>query len=223
MCYRTVVCLFAFVLFLATSPLTAECIVYQQLPGPHSNSALTSSTIDGVGGIPGLKTADNFQLAQSADITGVRWWGLHSMASDGSNGFQFTFYADEGGNPGTALHTTGGSLVTHADVPTNWTTQYESEFTLPFSATAGTTYWISVFNGAPLASWFWLRADLSGDNSRQGYLPVTSWGVGLEDRAFQLIGVPEPATIVLISVGLLGLMALSRRRPAATGAVRSES
>ncbi len=200
----TAVCLIAAV-------ANADTVIYEQLPGAGSTHAYISSTLNNSGGTPGFQAADDFQLSSSQLITGINWWG---ESNSGGDNFLFTFYANSAGLPGAVLHTTGGSLATsvaNPGSPFDPVVFYESEFANPFSAAAGTTYWVSVFNAAADASWLWLSADLNGNGSVQGQVPTPSWFSNVSNLSFQLT-VPEPGSLTVLPLIALAAASCSRFR-----------
>jgi hypothetical protein len=207
-------------LLIATPDARAD-LVYAQPPGQFSFMLLVSSTLNNFGNPPGFRTADNFALAANTVITDVHWWG--KLATGGEN-FQFTFYADGGGVPGAVLASSGGSLskmTVNVGSPFDPVTFYSSDLDTPFTATAGTTYWLSVFDQSPDASWQWLDAENVGDGGRQGENPGPPWNAGTPDLAFELTGtpaltsVPEPSALALLGAGGVALAGWRRwRRPA---------
>lgn len=191
----------------------AASVIFDQSPGANSNYLGVSSTINLFGGSPGYRRADDFSLASSQQISDVHWWG---RSSAGGDSFTFTFYADGGGAPGTALLSTTGTLVkSTVDVGAPWgsISYYSSDLSVAFDAIAGTTYWLSIFNDAADASWTWLSANASGNGSTIQTVGDTTWSNGAPNFAYQLTNtVPEPGALSLISLSLMGLAAIRRRK-----------
>src|SRR5688572_15956967 len=92
--------------FLAIASAAHAQVIYQQNPGPGSNTASISSTLNNFGQPPGFRVADNFTIAPGGRVDAVNWWG---ESNSGGNAFTFTFYADGAGVPGAPLLTTLGS------------------------------------------------------------------------------------------------------------------
>src|SRR2546427_6785992 len=69
--------------------LSDAATLFEQLPGAGSSSQLISSTLNNLGGTPGFRVADNFQLAGGGTVRVVEWWG--TLRSGGTS-FQITFY-----------------------------------------------------------------------------------------------------------------------------------
>jgi hypothetical protein len=204
---RRIVAFVAAVLGLA-STARADIIIYEQLPGPNS-IGFNSAQFNAGGQPPGFTVADNFLLPFNATITGLHWWGV---LPGGGVDFRFTFYADNGGVPGKILLMTGGPTPSEkidgavGPLPRIY---YETNFDTPFVATVGTTYWLSVWNQMPGATWGWVSSNTTGDGARGGMNPGPPWDVPRPDMAFQLTTVPAPPAVVLVGLGA-GCVALRR-------------
>jgi hypothetical protein len=200
-------------LFGAVLPSTAATI-YSQPAGPASTSQTISSTLNFAGGTDATRMYDDFTLASAAALTEVSWWGLSDA---GGNAFTVSFYAG-GATPGALLAShsvTPSSQSVDVGSPINPMTLYSATLPVAFNAAGGTTYWLSIFNGASDAIWSWISADDGGNGSLQQSLVNSSFSTFfLPDRAFTLgtsADVPEPSTLLLV-LPALGLALFRRRR-----------
>jgi hypothetical protein len=215
---RVAVLVFAALLFTALNA-RAAAILYDQPAGSGSNLAHNSSPTNPNG--VGQRIADDFVLGTAASITDIHWWGFQLIGSELVNNYQFTFYADGGsGTPGTVLHTTGATnlSISDASVGTFDGSFYSADLISPFSVSAGTTYWVSIFNQVTDLGWFWIEASAVGNGGITGAVAGAPWtGARTDNMALQLTGtaapvqpVPEPMTLALFGIGLAAT-AFSRR------------
>jgi hypothetical protein len=210
------VLVFAALLFAALDA-RASSILYDQPAGAGSDLSHNSSPTNAFG--VGQRIADDFVLGAAASISDIHWWGFQLVGAQDTNDFQFTFYDNNAGAPGAVLHTSGATnlVITPTTVGQFDANFYSADLISAFSASAATTYWVSIFNQKTDLGWFWIEASAPGNGGRIGTVAGAPWSGTTDDMAFQLTGtatgaaVPEPATLALLGSGLVGLIARHRR------------
>jgi hypothetical protein len=184
-------------------PLATAGTLYEQLPPADFNGALfISSTINGIGGMPGFRVADDFQVTSDATIDQVQWWGDPRPKT---NDFTFAFYADNGGLPGSLLLSTDGNGLISTPTPGGTGHyMYAIDLNTPFAAASGTKYWFSVFDQGPESQWEWLTASVNygTTNASTAVPPGDSWFINNQfSLSYRLItSVPEPSPLVLVGI-----------------------
>jgi hypothetical protein len=179
----------------------------------------------------GFATFDDFSLSTNANITSVSWRGFY-WDQTGNNGgaqpgsfWEVFFFSDTG--TGLPLNNLYQQVVTPTVTHLGSDTfngdpvevySFSADLPVDFFADANTTYWFVPLSFQPdfnpLFSWSPSTALVDGYSVQQD-ISTNVLTVVPGDRAFSLFGtVPEPITISVFGGGLVGAVALRRRRRA---------
>lgn len=220
---RTTNSYLAFAAFLLLSTAAPAGTIYDN-GGPLENGGTGASDLDPFSADIYQEIADDFTLSATATINGVNWWGAYTPNNQsGAVPDDFTiriidnlFNLVAEINVGTvARFNTGLDNALGLDIY-----GYEVTFS-PFALTAG-QYLLSIVNNTvgdgDFERWSWQStANITGNIGqfrRSDGVPLTGyggWQDASSDFAFNITAVPEPGTLALLGIGLLGI-GLSRRR-----------
>lgn len=227
------VCIIAFFLFIIPG-VNASVVTYEWDEG-GAGSGVNSLHVS-THGLTGPVLADDFNPAISGWVTEVDWWGSAPLVAGAPDLWEITFHNDAGGIPAITLPSGGINqhMVTSNGVdPDNDGVFFYSAMWNPMDVflTAGTDYWFSVANAsASPGTWTWANpGGVSPTVGTEQFDAVVSVGgsgpisgphdgpwtsIDNQDFAFRIHvnAVPEPTTLLLFGLGLLGLSGVSRKK-----------
>lgn len=160
--------------------------------------------------------AEAFTVDTATTATDITWWGFfHDDSTIGD--FDVLFFSDSSGTP-DAVEFSLTSMLGLAGTATGLTNTsgnaiFEFSMSLGSLGLAAGDYWVSIrsSNGSPLFAWSHSSTDGTG-NVFARFADDGAWEeftTGDRDRqAMQLIGVPEPTSLLLIALGFIGLRRL---------------
>lgn len=205
-------------LFLATGAASraADPVVLSQPPSTPDSYTIWESASTPSG--PVQITYDDFSFPSATSLSAVQWNGNYldtdhpsaNPIAPNTTSFTFTFYADNGGEPGAALASTTVAQADCAPVQAGTdqfsTSSDASDYSIPFYsfrtalptpfvAAGGQRYWLSIVGNMASADtiWAWFSSNSGNQFFFHGSQP------GVRDRAFSLEGAPAvvgPPTVV---------------------------
>lgn len=179
--------------------------------------------------------ADDFTLSDGANVVSdIHWWGSYQTltpagygnASPWDDDFSIYIYTGDAWPSTSPVQSLTSLAVTRtATSLVNTSNQnifaYSVQLGSPLTLAANTKYWISIVNTHnQVDDWVWSNVDGGGSTviSLQRPNSPHSWLSVGRGMAFNLTNdgvsspIPEPATLSLLGMGLIGLAARARRK-----------
>jgi hypothetical protein len=169
--------------------------------------------------------AEDFTLGAGATITSVRFWAF-SLGTGYNGSIVWQIYANNAGTPNVGSILASGTVTPvpldlGAGTACCGADSLQIDFSTGGVALAAGTYWLGLHNGplshSPRDEFYWQTTAANG--TLAGHEDITPFGDSFSsngaEHAFQLFSgqaVPEPATSVLLGLGILALASLRVRR-----------
>lgn len=237
--YATLRFLGGFIALALVVPSPAQGIILYSFPYSTSSEDLYQSQWGGTLGMStGVFSFADYSTDVSTPITGFNWWGTYyEPVNPVLSGFTFQIWSYDPGHPGPGSILYEQFLAGNAEpnyIETNAqhnrdVYKYSLSLTTPFEPTLLETYYFSVaaydIDNAYLSPrWYWAAgAPLAPGRDFTIIAPYTEsiyedWWAhtsGHGGLAFEVISdpIPEPGTLALLGLGLLGAASYRRNRP----------
>ena len=196
-------------LLMLAAPLGAQVVYSGGAPaGSNSNDIFDD-----------FRAADNFALAGPATFNSIRFWALLPTGSVYTPSIYWELLHDDGGLPGasvasglvTAMMTFRTALAFGFD-------SWQADLSVAETSLGAGVFWLALHDGAlgdaTGSTMFWETSDSGyGADYAVDFIPSGEWtGEWEGNLAFELSHtVPEPPSVTLVLIGLVGVAAVRRR------------